>query len=256
MTDKDIKDYCKNCSVEPPAMRFKCPECEHNPDKEKFAKDINVPRKVQINDSLKNSDKNFNENCTHEKEQIIIHGVDVSECKHLYSRWPGSLPKDTCAEYDYIDNPEDCGLINLCKTHPNCYYKQLQKEKFENLNNRQMVENAENLINENSELYKNLKEKEQECEELKDYAKRQENQRETYYKEFLKKDKALEEIEVAIETYSSKHQYSIANDLYNQILNIINKADFGKSEHSETRPGESCVEPVEPPIIQEAKGEG
>lgn len=28
MTDKDIKDYCKNCSVEPPAMRFKCPECE------------------------------------------------------------------------------------------------------------------------------------------------------------------------------------------------------------------------------------
>ena len=24
-------------------------------------------------------------------------------------------------------------------------------------------------------------------------------------------------------------------------------ADFGKSEHSETRPGESCVEPVEPP---------
>lgn len=45
MTDKDIKDYCKNCDVEPPAMRFKCPECEHNPDKEKFAKDINVPHK-------------------------------------------------------------------------------------------------------------------------------------------------------------------------------------------------------------------
>ena len=40
-----------------------------------------------------------------------------------------------------------------------------------------------------------------------------------------------------------------------QILDIINKADFGKSERSETRPGESCVEPAEPPIIQEAKGE-
>lgn len=53
MTDKDIKDYCKNCDVEPPAMKFKCPECEHNPDKEIFAKDINVPRKKQINDSLK-----------------------------------------------------------------------------------------------------------------------------------------------------------------------------------------------------------
>lgn len=38
MTDKDIKDYCKNCDVEPPAMRFKCPECEHNPDKEQIIK--------------------------------------------------------------------------------------------------------------------------------------------------------------------------------------------------------------------------
>lgn len=36
MTDKDIKDYCKNCDVEPPAMKFKCPECEHNTDKEQI----------------------------------------------------------------------------------------------------------------------------------------------------------------------------------------------------------------------------
>ena len=35
------KDYCKNCSVEPPAMRFKCPECEHNPDKEQIIIDTN-----------------------------------------------------------------------------------------------------------------------------------------------------------------------------------------------------------------------
>ncbi len=34
--------------------------------------------------------------------------------------------------------------------------------------------------------------------------------------------------------------------------NNLPAADFGKSERSETRPGESCVEPVEPPIIQEA----
>lgn len=66
-------------------------------------------------------------------------------------------------------------FCELCEDLPICVhncqifedYKQLQKEKFENLNNRQMVENAENLIYENSELYKNLKEKEQECEELK-----------------------------------------------------------------------------------------
>lgn len=36
ITDKDIKDYCKSCDVEPPAMRFKCPECKHNPDKEQI----------------------------------------------------------------------------------------------------------------------------------------------------------------------------------------------------------------------------
>ena len=41
MTDKDIKDYCKNCAVEPPAMKFKCPECEHNPDKEQIIQGTN-----------------------------------------------------------------------------------------------------------------------------------------------------------------------------------------------------------------------
>lgn len=35
---KDIKDYCKNCDVEPPAMRFKCPKCKHNPDKKEIKK--------------------------------------------------------------------------------------------------------------------------------------------------------------------------------------------------------------------------
>ncbi len=61
MTDEDIKDYCKNCDVEPPAMKFKCPECEHNPDSEtNFVKDINVPY----------------------EEQIIIDGIDVSGCKY------------------------------------------------------------------------------------------------------------------------------------------------------------------------------
>ena len=67
-------------------------------------------------------------------------------------------------------------FCELCEDLPICVhncqifedYKQLQKEKFENLNNRQIVEDAENLIYENSELYKNLKEKEQECEQIKE----------------------------------------------------------------------------------------
>ena len=116
MTDKELKDYCKNCDVEPPAMRFKCPECEHNPD----------------------------------EEQIVIDGVNVSGCENY-------RPKDRFTCYPYICN---------CHQKPDCHYKQLQKEKFENLNNRQIVESAENLIYENSELYKNLKEKEQEEKEI------------------------------------------------------------------------------------------
>lgn len=53
MADKDIKDYCKNCDVEPPAMRIKCPECKHNPDNENLAKDINVPSEEQEREELK-----------------------------------------------------------------------------------------------------------------------------------------------------------------------------------------------------------
>ena len=42
--------------------------------------------------------------------------------------------------------------------------------------------------------YKQLKRKEQECEKLKAYAQRQENQREEYYKEYLKLSQEYEEL--------------------------------------------------------------
>ena len=115
MTEKDIKDYCKNCSVEPPAMKFKCPECEHNPDKEKFAKDIKVPH----------------------KEQIIIDGCNVLKCRYYQYK----TLKDCEMRY-----PEsgDCeiGLLNylfngnldmekLCIDNPNCYFKQLTRKTQE-----------------------------------------------------------------------------------------------------------------------------
>ena len=78
----------------------------------------------------------------------MIDGVNVAGCVRLQ------------------DDEISCDLGGECKGWENCYFKQLQKEKFENLNNRQMVESAENLIYENSELIKNLEEKKQECEEL------------------------------------------------------------------------------------------
>lgn len=73
-------------------------------------------------------------------------------------------------------------------------------------------------------LLKQLICKTQECEELKDYAKRQENQRETYYKEFLKKAKGLEEIE----KYCNNQKLKFDTTAY-EILDIINQAKGDKN---------------------------
>lgn len=90
-----------------------------------------------------------------DSKEIIIDGVDVSGCYFLNKGITNLL----CTCLSEIDEE--------CKYNSNCYFKQLQKEKFENLNNRQMVESAENLIYENSELYENLKAKKQECNKYK-----------------------------------------------------------------------------------------
>lgn len=104
MTDKDIKDYCKNCDVEPPAMRFKCPECEHNPNNENnFAKDINAPH----------------------EEQIIINGVDVSECLFYQSNFEEDYDvkiKHFCSNWH-----NSCESVN----NSNCYFKQLARKTQE-----------------------------------------------------------------------------------------------------------------------------
>ena len=97
-----------------------------------------------------------------DKKQIIIDGVDVSGCNELWLNFEKNYDSK-CIRFK--DVYSQC---SYCKDNHNCEYKQLQKEKFENLNNRQIVEDAENLIYENSELYKNLKEKEQECEQIKE----------------------------------------------------------------------------------------
>lgn len=74
-----------------------------------------------------------------------------------------------------------------------------------------------------------LARKTHECEELKDYARRQENQRETYYKEFLKKNRALEEIEEIVKDWY-KNEWSCymcrknMDKKLEDILDIINKA--------------------------------
>ena len=124
-----------------------------------------------------------------DKEQIIIDGVDVSECVS-FDKLNG---QNICC---YEDTREDKILFaNFCVENKDCYFKQLAR-------------------------------KTQECEELKAYAQRQENQREEYYKEFLKKDKALDEIKSIclkdIHTFADGTE--LRYDSLDDILDIINKA--------------------------------
>lgn len=58
-------------------------------------------------------------------EKIIIDGVDVSRCIHLYSAWPGSLEPNSCDMYTEDDPFADLPSY-LCRCHKNCYYKQRQ----------------------------------------------------------------------------------------------------------------------------------
>lgn len=105
-----------------------------------------------------------------------------------------------CKEYIWALS-HVCNLVNgrtdkfECNYYPNCYFKQLKR-------------------------------KTQECEELKEYARRQENQREACYKELLKRVKALEEIEKVcradVHTFADGTQ--VRYDSLDDILNIINKA--------------------------------
>lgn len=204
MTDKEDYDYCAHCDVEPPALKFKCPECEHNPDNENFAKGINVPH----------------------KEQIIIDGVNVSECIFL----------DIVNERLWCDNvnisaigKSQCPYVD-CFKNPNCYYKQLARktQEYSELleQHKELDDRVNRMIEEKYNLARECEALKKECEELKAYAQRQENQRETYYKELLKKDKALEEIEEYVRDNSDFDKSNILTSKTGayDILNIIDKA--------------------------------
>ena len=90
MTDKEEKDYCKYCSVEPPAIKFKCPECEHNPDKE-----------------------------------IIIDGVDVSGCRY-YLR---NIHK-SCGEGLVDCQGKDCIFKQLARKTQECEELKIENEEL------------------------------------------------------------------------------------------------------------------------------
>lgn len=85
-------------------------------------------------DSLKNQDKNFNENYSQNKEQIIIDGVDVSGCE----------------SYNPLGN-YNCGGCRRCEERPDCYFKQLVRKTQE-------CEQKDERIIELTKEYQKLKE--------------------------------------------------------------------------------------------------
>ena len=103
------------------------------------------------------------------------------------------------------------------------YYK--QQDINEGLDEEHYITEFHLLATHYNLLLEDYARKTRECEELKAYAQRQENQREEYYKEFLKKDKALEEIEkVCLEdTYTFADGTAVRYDSLDDILNIIKK---------------------------------
>ena len=134
-----------------------------------------------------------------DKEQIIITGVDVSECEFFDGSHLCKCDKTIIDEHKKLKNIFSVKYVN-CRDNYNCYFKQLAR-------------------------------KTEECEELKAYTQRQENQRETYYKEFLKLSqecdryrKALDEIEgIVSKDYYDDNWADISTKL-DEIFNIINKA--------------------------------
>lgn len=172
-----------------------------------FAKDINVPS----------------------KEQVIIDGVKVLKEK---------INMCFILLLNKLETPET--IEQTIYEHLDAFVKEWstqlahKTQEFE-----QLQEKYEALKLENEEGYEIVDELKHECEELKSYAQRQENQRETYYKEFLKKAKALEEIDKVInnifdrclghKTDSCTPVHNVCEKLIN-ILDIINKAKDGNNE--------------------------
>ena len=141
-------------------------------------------------------------------KEIIIDGVDVSECLHLENGMCNAERESdgyTCWECCDPDSS-------------NCYYKQLQRTKAQ----------YDKVVEQNKSLQTELKQKEQECEELKNIISYPKYRNEIAIKEL--KNKSQEEL---IEEIVRCHQIGesttqcvygplrIENDRYKQALDEI-----------------------------------
>lgn len=144
------------------------------------------------------------------KEPIMIDDVDVAECEHI--------------DFDCAN----CEIFaNMCHENPNCYYKQLQKEKiaYKNLLEIHNEDNAESN-KEREELLTELKRKEQELEFWKKEGDRTHllmlEKQDELVKEILKNDQLnAENIKFTLESRKLVAQYSSKLERLKQALQEI-----------------------------------
>lgn len=119
-------------------------------------------------------------------KEIIINGIDVSECAYLKLLDNGV--------YDCIAGTQQCLKYRVCECNHNCYFKQLKR-------------------------------KEQECEELKFNEKKFRIDAARAKMKASKYKQALDEIEKIADDYNRVGKTSqYYRDGFDEIQNIINKA--------------------------------
>lgn len=254
--------------------------------KNNFAKDINVPRKEKTNDSLKNQDKNFNENCAQEKEQILLKdinetgfycAVDDTERLYLYEvinntnkEW---LKKDSQAKllidewiYDYTDYDDRKVYFtsgNLEATYNNTstgkVYK-IEDKKFKIYGNYRQF-----LVEDKLTYKEQLARKTQEYEQIKEKYEALKLENQEGYEIVAELKHECEELKKQLETSekwrikaeSSNEKLDLKNTRYRKALEEIEK--ILKDEICEECPGKEgckagCKEHQCLDIINKAKG--
>lgn len=178
-----------------------------------------------------------------DKEQIIITGVDVSECEFFDGSHLGQCDKTIIDEHKKLKNIFSVKYVN-CRDNYNCYFKQLARKTQECEQKEKELLSNEKIIN---KLMKEVDELKQECEKLKNQVDEDYNYYTTESKTlrdiisnkekrnaalFLMSNryrKALDEIE-----YYCNKQISLTGDLpfrttESDILDIINKVKGGNN---------------------------
>lgn len=169
--------------------------------------------KEQINDSLKNQNKNFNENFTCENRTVIIDGVDVSKCKYFEDGECG-------CEY-YLRYGYEITMYDRCEEYPNCDFKQLARKTQECENLKEDYKELEQRHNEAFQEFERLK---QEYEEMKKVSLTLAEGLNFRQNKLARYSKALEEVEIMLQTIVQTNKvYPLQNNLF-KILDIINKA--------------------------------